>query len=69
MVSVFMGIVAALFVYLCKTVGWYDITWTNLAAVAFATLLGALVMVVIYKLFPRKEIDEIKNLISVWRKQ
>lgn len=68
MVSIFMGIMAALFVYFCKALGWYDITWTNLSAVAFATLLGALVMFGVYKLFPRKEIDEIKNLISVWRK-
>ena len=63
-----VGALAALFIWLCKTNGWYNVTWTNLAACAAATLVGVALMWIVYKIWPQKEIVEIKNLISVWRK-
>ena len=67
-ISLIAGFVAALFIYLCRKYGWYNTTWTNLAAVAVALIIGGLILLAFYKFLPKKEITEIKNLLSVWKK-
>lgn len=68
-ISLIAGFVAAAFIYLCNRGGWYNITWTNLAAVAVALIIGGLILLAFYKFLPKKEITEIKNLLSIWKRK
>ena len=66
-ISLIVGLAAGLFLYFIKGV-WFDITWTNLASVAVGLIVGALLILAFYKFLPKKEVQEIKNLLSVWKK-
>lgn len=68
-ISLGIGILAVLFIWLCQRLGWYDITWTNLAAVAASSAVGAIIVQLFYRFLPKKEAQEIKNLLSVWKKR
>ena len=61
-ISLIVGLATGLFLYFIKDF-WYDITWTNLAAVAVGLIVGALLILVFYKFLPKKEVQEIKNLL------
>ena len=63
-----IGILTALLIWFSKNCGWYNQTWTNLAAVAVASLIGGLVVLALYRFLPKKEAQEIKNLLSIWKK-
>jgi uncharacterized membrane protein (DUF485 family) len=43
------------------------LTFTNIGAVAIGSFIGLLIMAGIYAMFPRKEYDEVKNLIKIWK--
>lgn len=67
-ISLAVGIAAGLFRLLCIKNLWYDQTWTNLAAVAAGLIAGALLILAFWKFLPKKETQEIKNLLAVWKK-
>ena len=67
-VALIGGIVCELFIFLCKSkLGWYDITCTNLCAVALSALFCGGLLYIVYRIFPAKEMVEIKNLLRVWK--
>lgn len=52
-------------IYFSKTIlDWYHPTFTNLLAVIIGSLCGATTIFYIYKFFPSKEFDELKNLLK-----
>ena len=67
-ISLIVGLVSGTFQVLCFNNLWYDPTWTNLASVAVALIVGALLVVAFWKFLPKKETREIKNLISFWKR-
>ncbi len=67
-IALVVGVAAALLIYLSRAAGWWNVTWTNLLAVVVSLILGGGLFLLVYKLYPQKEIAEIKNLISVWKK-
>ena len=67
-ISLIVGLVSGTFQVLCFNHLWYDPTWTNLASVAVALIVGALLVVAFWKFLPKKETREIKNLISFWKR-
>lgn len=67
-ISLIVGLISGTFQVLCFNNLWYDPTWTNLASVAVALIVGALLVVAFWKFLPKKETREIKNLISFWKR-
>ena len=67
-VSLGVGVLCAVLIYLCRQSGWYNVTWTNLACCAVSAAAGLGLIWLSYRLWPRKEITEIKNLINFRRK-
>ncbi len=67
-VACIIGLITAGCVYLFRIkFGWHSLTLTNLVAVAIGSFTGLLIMAGIYAMFPRKEYDEVKNLIKIWK--
>ena len=67
-VSGIIGLITAGCVYLFRVkFGWQSLTLINLGAVAIGSFVGLLIMAGIYAMFPRKEYDEVKNLIQIWK--
>jgi len=63
-----IGLITAGCVYLFRIkFGWHSLTLINLGAVAIGSFMGLLIMAGIYAMFPRKEYDEVKNLIQIWK--
>jgi uncharacterized membrane protein (DUF485 family) len=68
LVAGIIGLITAGCVYLFRVkFGWHSLTFTNIGAVAIGSLIGLLIMAGIYAMFPRKEYDEVKNLIKIWK--
>lgn len=68
-VSLAAGIAAAAFRYICIQNLWYDVTWTNLASVGVGLIIGALIVLALYRFLPKKEVAEIKNLLSIGKRK
>lgn len=47
------------------TLDWYSVTWTNLSILAAATLCALLLIFLVYRIFPGKELDELKKIIKI----
>ena len=67
-ISVLVGLTSGIFKAICIKHNWDDPTWTNLASVAVAGIVGSLLILVFYKFLPKKELQEIKTLISFWKR-
>ncbi len=54
-----------LHVFFRDTLGWYDVTWTNLLILALASLCAVALVVAAYRLFPGKEFDDLKGILKL----